>query len=174
MPDPITTKWNASQERFWQRDCLHWHGIVLTGKYRHWCAQWDALPVDETCMEWPCGCFTTAPAANPDYAKIDALIAKSIDMLLAAGMVMQYRSSSGCSYYLGWPGRSGALRVSNHPSKPSKNDINRTYARITINEHSIPGNDGALERITACALGRYLMHAPFKSAPAAPSEPAAP
>lgn len=35
---------------------MHWRTRVLTGKYSHWCYEWDELPVDETCMEWPCGC----------------------------------------------------------------------------------------------------------------------
>lgn len=30
-------------------DCLHWRGRALTGKYSHWCQEWDQLPVDETC-----------------------------------------------------------------------------------------------------------------------------
>ena len=58
MPnDPITTGWNHAQEAQWQRDCLRWGRRVLTGKFRHWCFEWDELPVDETCDEWPCGCF---------------------------------------------------------------------------------------------------------------------
>ncbi len=40
----------------WKEDCLRWHGRVLTGKYGHWCPEWDFLPVDDTCHEWPCGC----------------------------------------------------------------------------------------------------------------------
>lgn len=37
--------------------CLQYRGVVLTGKYAHWCHDWDGLPMDETCvMEWPCGC----------------------------------------------------------------------------------------------------------------------
>lgn len=41
----------------WERECLHWRGKVLTGKYGHWCPDWDDLPIDETCPEWPCICF---------------------------------------------------------------------------------------------------------------------
>jgi len=40
----------------WEEDCVHWRGRVLTGKYRHWCHDWDGLPIDETCDEWPCLC----------------------------------------------------------------------------------------------------------------------
>lgn len=56
----------------WQLDCLRWRGNMLTGNFAHWCAEWDGLPVDETCSwwirdpqdgtefhagEWPCGCY---------------------------------------------------------------------------------------------------------------------
>lgn len=37
-------------------DSMRWRGRVLTGKYAHWCFDWDDLPIDETCLEWPCGC----------------------------------------------------------------------------------------------------------------------
>jgi hypothetical protein len=40
----------------WVEDCLQWRGRVLEGRYGHWCMEWDELPVDETCHEWPCGC----------------------------------------------------------------------------------------------------------------------
>lgn len=40
----------------WQEDCLRWRGKVLTGRYGHWCPDWDYLPVDETTPEWPCPC----------------------------------------------------------------------------------------------------------------------
>lgn len=40
----------------WIEDCLKWRGRVLTGKFGHWCYDWDGLPVDETSSEWPCNC----------------------------------------------------------------------------------------------------------------------
>ncbi len=43
----------------WIRDCVRWRGEVLVGRFAHWCEDWDGLPVDETCSEWPCAC---APA----------------------------------------------------------------------------------------------------------------
>jgi hypothetical protein len=50
MPlDPIN-----NQE--WVSDCMKWRRRVLTGKYTHWCFDWDELPIDETCPEWPCEC----------------------------------------------------------------------------------------------------------------------
>lgn len=45
----------------WIVDCRHWRGRVLTGQYAHWCYQWDDLPMDETCPEWPCGCEIEEP-----------------------------------------------------------------------------------------------------------------
>lgn len=41
----------------WIKDCQHWRRRTLTGRYAHWCFEWDGLPVDETTPEWPCGCF---------------------------------------------------------------------------------------------------------------------
>lgn len=40
----------------WIHDCIHWRGRVLTGRQRHWCFDWDGLPIDETTPEWPCVC----------------------------------------------------------------------------------------------------------------------
>lgn len=40
----------------WELDCMHWRGKVLTGLYAHWCRDWDDLPIDESCPEWPCVC----------------------------------------------------------------------------------------------------------------------
>ena len=37
-------------------DCMHWRGRILRGDYAHWCPEWDGLPIDETCSEWPCEC----------------------------------------------------------------------------------------------------------------------
>ena len=36
----------------WIEDCMHHHGIVLTGKYAHWCPEFDYLPIDETLIEF--------------------------------------------------------------------------------------------------------------------------
>ncbi len=48
------------KEELWREDCLKWRGVILTGKYSHWCFDWDELPIDETCREWPCGCGEVA------------------------------------------------------------------------------------------------------------------
>ena len=52
----------------WAKDCLKWRGRRLVGQYKHYCFEWDELPVDETCPEWPCGCFwvDAPPAAMKD------------------------------------------------------------------------------------------------------------
>ena len=42
----------------WHEDCIRWRGEILTGRYIHWCFDWDELPVDETTFEWnACSCF---------------------------------------------------------------------------------------------------------------------
>ena len=42
----------------WIDDSTRWMGEVLTGKYAHWCPEWDYLTIDETCMEFiACHCY---------------------------------------------------------------------------------------------------------------------
>ena len=39
----------------WEEDSMRWWGRVLTGEHRHWCPDWDFLPIDETTTaEWEC------------------------------------------------------------------------------------------------------------------------
>ena len=47
------------KEAEWAQECLKWRGEVLTGKFAHYCMDWDGLPMDETCEnEWDtCHCF---------------------------------------------------------------------------------------------------------------------
>ena len=41
----------------WEKDCLRTHRRILTGKHRHWCHDWDYMPIDETCPEFEaCTC----------------------------------------------------------------------------------------------------------------------
>jgi hypothetical protein len=42
----------------WEKDCMEWRGVILTGKFSYWCGDWDGLPVDETSNEWPCNCYS--------------------------------------------------------------------------------------------------------------------
>ena len=41
----------------WKEDCMSCWGKILEGKYRHWCADWDYLAIDETCHPFAyCNC----------------------------------------------------------------------------------------------------------------------
>lgn len=55
----------------WEEDCLEYRGVLLTGRYAHYCLDWDGLPIDETCVEWPCCAFE--PVGITDAQKADAL-----------------------------------------------------------------------------------------------------
>lgn len=49
----------------WDEDCLHWMGMILTGDYKHYCPDWDDLPIDETCTEFGgCTCYLDDPKAQ--------------------------------------------------------------------------------------------------------------
>lgn len=48
----------------WEADCMRWWGRVLTGGYRHWCPDWDYLPIDDTVKEFEC-CTCTKKAVSP-------------------------------------------------------------------------------------------------------------
>lgn len=53
----MTQIWqNKNDWDTWRADCEQWRGRVLAGEFGHWCAEYDGLPVDETCPEWPCDC----------------------------------------------------------------------------------------------------------------------
>ncbi len=43
--------WGQTPKQLWSTDCLKYRGRELTGKFRHWCYDWDFLPVDETTEE---------------------------------------------------------------------------------------------------------------------------
>lgn len=78
-------------------------------------------------------------------------------MLLRAGMVERYRSKSGSSIYLGWPGREGVLRVSDHRSAARKGPEGRILARLTLHAASRPTSDHDWVRRVGDALGRYIL-----------------
>ena len=49
----------------WDDDCIHWHGRVLTGGYKHWCYDWDDLPIDDTLEEFSyCTCPKESEAGD--------------------------------------------------------------------------------------------------------------
>ena len=53
----MTTTKNTIGGAKWDAECRRWRGRVLTGVGRHWCYDWDFLPVDETTPEWEsCTC----------------------------------------------------------------------------------------------------------------------
>lgn len=37
-----------------EEDCMLFYRKILTGKYKHYCPDWDFLPIDETCPEFNC------------------------------------------------------------------------------------------------------------------------
>jgi hypothetical protein len=51
----------------WAADCLRWRGRLLTGKFSHWCWDWDGLPVDETCPEWPDSCTCSVVRGETEH-----------------------------------------------------------------------------------------------------------
>lgn len=56
--DAVYGDWKPPSSAEWQEDSKHWRGVVLGGRFRHWCLDWDALPTDETCVEFTCcNCF---------------------------------------------------------------------------------------------------------------------
>jgi len=41
-----------------EQDCTHFHGEILSGKFQHYCHEFDMLPIDDTCFEFMyCNCF---------------------------------------------------------------------------------------------------------------------
>lgn len=57
MADGTSDMSPAKKSQF-EADCIKWRGQLLTGRYAHWCWDWDGLPVDETCDEFSaCNCF---------------------------------------------------------------------------------------------------------------------
>jgi len=48
---------NQTLDPAWIDECLKWRDRILTGHFIHYCHEYDGLPVDETCPEWPCGCY---------------------------------------------------------------------------------------------------------------------
>lgn len=53
---------DADFQAEWEQDCLRYGDRVLTGKYQHWCPDWDGLPIDDTVSEFDC---CTCPKEEP-------------------------------------------------------------------------------------------------------------
>ena len=44
------------------KDSIEIYGKPLTGKYKHYCCEFDYLPIDENCFEFKfCTCFDDSP-----------------------------------------------------------------------------------------------------------------
>lgn len=67
----------------WAHDCQKWRGKLLTGRQGHWCDEWDGLPVDETCPEWPCGCAFQFACEKPvtDKSEVVEALQQCVDAL---------------------------------------------------------------------------------------------
>ena len=69
----------------WDLDCIRWYGKILSGKYSHWCWEWDELPIDETCAEFSCcTCFSDDPEAKRLSDEITQRLTVQYLKLLAA------------------------------------------------------------------------------------------
>lgn len=43
-------------------DCIAIYGETLSGKYKHYCCEFDFLPMDHTCFEFKfCHCYDEIP-----------------------------------------------------------------------------------------------------------------
>jgi hypothetical protein len=54
----------------WHEDCRKWRGCTLDPRHpsAHWCYDWDGLPLDHTCAEWPCNCAAMTEVSGDPVA----------------------------------------------------------------------------------------------------------
>jgi hypothetical protein len=45
---------SAKELDSWEKNCLFEHGVILMGNKRHYCYDWDLMPIDETCAQFEC------------------------------------------------------------------------------------------------------------------------
>lgn len=58
------------QARRFDVDCMKERGRILTGRFAHYCIDWDGLTVDETCIEAnSCNDMTYDESAKAETAK---------------------------------------------------------------------------------------------------------
>jgi hypothetical protein len=67
----------------WAKDCERWRGPLLTGKYAHWCYEWDGLPVDETTMEFDCCSCWEVGATEEELAALAIAKQHSLERSIA-------------------------------------------------------------------------------------------
>lgn len=48
---------DQNQTTRWVDACDKSRGRTLAGIHAHYCIEYNDVPVDETCPEWPCTCF---------------------------------------------------------------------------------------------------------------------
>jgi hypothetical protein len=48
----------------WARECNFFHNRLLTGKRKHYCPEWDFMPIDETCEMEIEACFCNLEKKN--------------------------------------------------------------------------------------------------------------
>lgn len=98
-----------------------------------------------------------------DHATYEAMRCRAVELckgamarLIEAGMVLHYQSLGGTSWYLGLPGRSGTLRVSDHAS-PDHDRRSDVVARITFSPNSLPTSEDKIMDLIAIGFGRYVL-----------------
>lgn len=62
----------------WEDDCMEWHGRVLTGKFQHWCDDWDYLPIDTSCEEINICLCTWYNIDQNTYFKIEVIEVRGV------------------------------------------------------------------------------------------------
>src|SRR5262245_49746061 len=70
---PVSGRAAMTHSKDWEEDCLKYRGEVLTGRYGHFCPDWDSLPIDETCVEWPCCDFEPEGITEEQKAEARAI-----------------------------------------------------------------------------------------------------
>ena len=57
QPSNTSSKTKADWAAEWKKACLEEYNKELTGSFRHYCPDWDLLPIDDTCPEFQqCTC----------------------------------------------------------------------------------------------------------------------
>jgi hypothetical protein len=94
----------------------------------------------------------------------------AVEWLLHAGMVLRYSASYQHSYYLGWPERSGVLRVADHSRSRTRERANgaEVFASVTLNGDGGPVTEDRIVARCAHALGFYLYRAPLSASQTKP------
>ncbi len=94
-PPPQHASTDLAPLNHWAEDCEKWRGQPLTGRHAHWCADWDDLPIDETCPEWPCGCTFQLACEKPSAVLV--ALKEAIRLYETYGLLAQ---SWGCGQWI--------------------------------------------------------------------------